>query len=238
MPNPVPEEKKSAPPYVAFRTFTNFVELLETEGIPQVLDRSFWGQRLSGAYGAQLMAALRFFKFIDKDSKPTPLLAQFVKEKELRRGIMAGLLEGMYPEVYGLGLSNATPKQFRDAFERYAITGPTLRKARTFFLHAAVYAGVPLSGFITKEVKQRGGEGIKRTPRRTTTVKKKAADRIAAAEHGAVISIDPILVGRPLLTVVMSQLPKTNAWTQAERDRWLKLFTEALDWDMKVGSVK
>jgi hypothetical protein len=230
-------EKVLAPPYVSFRTFTNFVERLESEGIPQQLDRSFWGDRLSGAYGAQLMAALRFLKFIDKDNRPTALLAQFVSEKDERRGIMASLLEVQYPDVFKIGLSNATPKQFRDAFDKYTIAGPTLRKARTFFLHAAVYAGVPLSSFITKEVKQRNAESMKR-PTRKTTVKKKAGDRITVTEGGSVVVVDPALEGRPLLSAVMSQLPRTNTWQKDDRDRWLRLFTEALDWDVKLVEMR
>lgn len=155
---------------------------------------------------------------------------------------MGGLLDAHYPQVYGIGLSNATPKQFRDAFDKYAITGPTLRKARTFFLHAAVYAGVPLSSFNTKEVKQRGGEGIKRptstrkAPRKP--VQKRASDSATGTASASVLVVDPALADRPLLRVVMGQLPTENKWTQAERDRWMKLFTEALDWDVKLGNVK
>lgn len=236
MPNQKDSEKKSAPPYVAFRTLTNFVEWLETEGIPQQIDRSFWGQRLSGAYGAQLVAALKFFKFVDEDNKPTDLLAKFVQNKDLRREMMASLLEKHYPDIYGLGLSNATPKQLRDAFNNYAITGPTLRKAQTFFLHAAAYAGIPLSSYITKSIKQRGGEGIKRTPRKTTATKKTSVPMTDSGGGTEQIHVDRYMESRPLLSVVLQQLPKDNAWSQADRTRWLKVFMEALDWDVKVGA--
>jgi hypothetical protein len=55
--------KKHLPPYVSYRTFRNFLERLQ-QHIPSRIDRSYWGDFLSGSNGIQLMAALRFLKLM------------------------------------------------------------------------------------------------------------------------------------------------------------------------------
>lgn len=224
------EPKRPAPPYVGFKTFTNFLDWLR-EGIPQQIDRSFWGSRLSGAYGSQVVAALRFFGLLDRDNRPQPPLEELVNaDAEGRAKLLAALLRKHYPEVFTLGLSNATAKQLRDEFSKYPVDNSTVGKAVAFFLGAAKYANVPLSSFITKRAAPTQG-ARKTTKRRTPPEPDQKRD-----DHRE--QIDATLAGRPLLAVVMKQLPEKNAWTQADRDRWLELFKQALDWDVKVTSVK
>lgn len=224
------EAKRPAPPYVGFKTFTNFLDWLR-EGIPQQIDRSFWGSRLSGAYGSQTVAALRFFGLLDKDNRPQPPLeALVVADAEGRAKLLADLLRKHYPEVFALGLSNATAKQLRDEFGKYPVDNSTVGKAIAFFLGAAKYAKVPLSSFITKRAAPVSGGARKAAKRRSTP------DRDPEREPQR--EPDSSLSNRPLLAVVMAQLPKDNKWTADEHDRWLKLFQQALDWDVKVSGVK
>ena len=49
-----------------------------------------------------------------------------------------------------LGTVNATRAQLEDEFKKYEITGATLRKAISFFLHAANFAEIPLSPYFGK----------------------------------------------------------------------------------------
>ncbi len=53
--------------------------------IPARIDRSYWGETLSGSTGTQLMAALRFLRLIDTNSRPTPLLKQLVAARAEQR---------------------------------------------------------------------------------------------------------------------------------------------------------
>ena len=58
--------RKHLPPYVSYRTFYNFIERLQ-QHMPSRIDRSYWGELLSGSNGTQLMAALRFLSNELKD---------------------------------------------------------------------------------------------------------------------------------------------------------------------------
>ena len=58
---------------------------------------------------------------------------------------MAELLKANYGEVFALP-ENATQQQLDDVFQAtFNVKGATTRKAVTFFMHAATYAGVKLS---------------------------------------------------------------------------------------------
>ena len=53
------------PPYVAYKTFRNFLEFLK-DNFPSRIDRSVWGPRYSGTSGQQLMTALKVLNLIDE----------------------------------------------------------------------------------------------------------------------------------------------------------------------------
>ena len=65
------------PPYVSYRTFRNFLELLK-EGLPSRIDRSVWGPRYSGTTGQQLMTALKSLRLITDNGVPTQKLEELV----------------------------------------------------------------------------------------------------------------------------------------------------------------
>ena len=67
------KSRRRLPPYISYRTFENFIGRLEQQ-VPARIDRSYWGETLSGSTGTQLMAALRFLNLVDNNSKPTTQL--------------------------------------------------------------------------------------------------------------------------------------------------------------------
>src|SRR5688572_11426146 len=71
--------KKPIPPYVAYKTFINFVNGLKAAGIPNRIDKSII--RLSGAAQSQLIYALRFFGLIEADGKPKEPLTRLVNSE-------------------------------------------------------------------------------------------------------------------------------------------------------------
>lgn len=135
----------SAPaPYVPFRTFMAALEGFE-RGLPSQIDRSLWPS-YSGAIRGQLLAALRFFGLIDEGHCPTPGLRELVARPEARRGCLRALLEKCYQPLMALELTRSSPHQFDEAVRSlYGLGGATHRKAVSFFLQAAQYAGIPLS---------------------------------------------------------------------------------------------
>ena len=77
--------RKRLPPYVSYRTFQNFIDGLQQEGIPARIDRSYWSDRLSGSTGIQLMSALRFLGLIDADGTPTNRLRLLASTRGIPR---------------------------------------------------------------------------------------------------------------------------------------------------------
>ncbi len=157
-----------SPPYISFRTFINFLERLESGGIPQRIDRSYWGGFLSGGYGSQVIATLRYFRLIDEHDEPTPLLEQLVQGD--RNVELANILLTRYePVIHGIDLSRATAGQLDQAFrQKHQLSGDTLRKARVFFVHAAQFAHIDLSSHLTSKTRttvagaKRNGKGVRR----------------------------------------------------------------------------
>lgn len=130
-------------PYTSFKTLLNWVNrLAENKAVPPRIDRSI----LPGSEGqkTQVLAALKFFGLVKDNGDVDPLLVQLVEadDKE-RKPIVARLLAAQYPAATALAAVNATAKQLEETFP--GLSGDTLRKATTFYLHAAKFANHPLS---------------------------------------------------------------------------------------------
>lgn len=133
------------PPYnLAFRTFLNLLHRLQQEPIPPRIDRTYLS-KLSGTDQTHLMAALRSFALIDENNKVHPDLGKMGKDEEFRRQKLAQLLHTYYPKPVQMSKENATQGMLEEAFSEYGISGDSRRKAVTFYLKAAEYAGLPLS---------------------------------------------------------------------------------------------
>jgi len=145
------DERKNAdlPAYVPFDAFLNLLDRLESAGIPQRIDRGYWRQYMSGAIGAQLVGALRFLGLINSAAEPEPSLGGLVATGQ-RGEALRQLLAERYLAIFELAdPKHATRIQLNEAFEEaYALNGDTRRKAVTFFLKAAKYAGLPLSSYV------------------------------------------------------------------------------------------
>lgn len=138
------------PPYVAFKTFGTLIEDLNEHGIPSVIDRSVL-RRFSGGVGSQLISALKALRLIDESNRPTPQLPLLVQAHgtDGYKDAVATVLRDAYPYLANLDLTTATPTQFADAFRVTGAKEDVLRKSRTFYLHAAQFAGVPIGSRLT-----------------------------------------------------------------------------------------
>ena len=152
------------PPYVPYRTFRNFLEFLR-EGIPARIDRSVWGQRMSGSTGIQLMTSLRVLELVDDDGRPTEDLEHLTGlDGDERRAALSTLLRLHYRAVFELDLSRATRAQFREAFRSFGAKEGVLAKCEAFFIQAAQDAGVELSSYVLagRHVARRSSSGPSR----------------------------------------------------------------------------
>jgi len=64
----IDKSRRRLPPYISYRTFDNFIGRLQQQ-VPSRIDRSYWGETLSGSTGTQLMSALRFLNLVDANGK-------------------------------------------------------------------------------------------------------------------------------------------------------------------------
>lgn len=151
--------KPALPPYVSFRTFLNFLDRLEEGGVPQRIDRSYWGEFLAGGLGAQLMVGLRGLGLINGDSgEPTPLLEALVNRNS-RKQTLLELLHARYASIFAsVDLTRGTTALLDEAFRRdFKTDGDTHRKVVIFFIHAAQYAGISVADRFTKRTRSKTG---------------------------------------------------------------------------------
>jgi len=152
----VDEKKKTLPPYVSYRTFSNFIEELKIS-MPSRIDRSYWGERYSGSTGTQLMTALRFLDLIDSDNVPTIRLKQLVSSNGMQRiQVLNQISNSAFDFILNKSIDPqvATYAQLEEAFnENYGVTGDVARKCIKFFISLRSDAGSTISSFITKRSK-------------------------------------------------------------------------------------
>ena len=139
---------KVAFPYVSYRTFRNFLELLK-EGLPSRIDRSVWGPRYSGTTGQQLMTALKSLHLISDSGVPTPKLEELVSSTGTQRQLkIKDILEFKYSDIFQIDLVRATRSQFNESFRSVGINDGMLNKCQLFFIQACQDAGIELSSYI------------------------------------------------------------------------------------------
>jgi len=125
--------------------------------VPNKIDaRTF--PSMSSQLSSQLLSGLRFLELIDADGTPDPLLITLATKEGSRKEILKGLIETHYPEIIALDLAKITPKQLDDTLtEHYGVQGETTKKAKTFLLKAAQYAGYTVHPLLTKITRNRKG---------------------------------------------------------------------------------
>jgi Family of unknown function (DUF5343) len=153
------------PPYISFAQLQNVLERMRNEGVPSRVDRSYLGS-WSGSAQAQFLKAARSLGLIDDFGRPTETLKHLVREPDNRPALIAQIINEKYPDALALG-KTATQQQLEEVFRGYdGISGSTTRKAITFYLHAAKYAGIELSPFFSAGRSSSGGGGSRAPARR------------------------------------------------------------------------
>jgi len=138
-------------PYMSFQGFLNLLDRLHQDGVPQVFDKSFFGQR-SGSLVAQTRGTLRFLDLMGEDKRPTPHLVQMASAEDQERiEILRELARSKYGDAIALG-TDATYGQLAETFRASGLTGTTLRKAVTFYVGLAEHVGIPISPYFKQGV--------------------------------------------------------------------------------------
>lgn len=145
-------ESSAIAPYVSFKTFQSGVQALRNHGLPDQIDRSVWASK-SGADQTALLGAFQFLKLIDSKGNTQSQLRQLVGEQETtvaEKNILDSILRQSYEGLFKLDLETLTPAQFADAIGKYGPQGSTRDRAIRFFVKAAGYCGIKMSGRLTE----------------------------------------------------------------------------------------
>ena len=207
-------EGTGAPPYISFRTQLNLVERMADEGVPPRIDRSYLSG-LSGGYQSQVMAALRWLGYIDSEGWVQPRLVELVEQPDRRPELIGALIRERYPDLVALADEKATQGQLEEEFRKAGIGGATLRKAVSFYLHAANYAGIPLSPFFKVPAAQEGRSPARGRKPRATRAKQPATN--PQAQTPANGSLDGIRTR--YIEMLMSKAESQDAMDEGLLDR-------------------
>jgi hypothetical protein len=217
--------RKHLPPYVSYRTFYNFIERLQ-QHVPSRIDRSYWGELLSGSNGTQLMAALRFLYLIDINGKPMEILKRLVEARGEQR---AKILHDITDDAYGfvlkssLDLESATYSQLVEVFHStYQLTDDVSRKCVKFFIAMANDAGLKISPFITKRTRStHSGTGTKANTKKTVL----RTNRVLTIPEQR----DEIPNTNSWHSLLLSKFPNFDpAWPDEIKLKWFSAFDEML----------
>lgn len=214
--------KKLPPPYVSYRTFWNFLDGLQ-QTIPARIDRSYWGSRLSGTNGSQIVAALRFLGLTDLNGFPTNTLRQLVGSRD---GERAEIIREIVRDAYSFMAQDAPDPQtatyaqleeiFRDCFQ---LAGDVARKCIKFYTCLAAAGNIKLSPFVTN--KTRNGGGSSKRPGR------KAADKKTRTEIPQDTSAGSS--GNTLDKLLLEKFPSLDpSWPDELKSKWFSAFNELL----------
>jgi hypothetical protein len=201
----------------------NFIEGLQ-QTMPARIDRSYWGDRLSGSTGTQLVSALRFLDLIDANGFPTLKLRQLVSSRgNPRTEIIKQIVHESY-SFFFLGQVDpqaATYAQLEEAFhENYQIASDVARKCIKFFIGLASDGGIRLSPFVTKKT---------RTARPVTSVKKQT--RVLDKKQRTEIPQQPPLIpgGISMDKLLIDKFPGFDpSWPDDVKLKWFMAFDELL----------
>ncbi len=160
------------PPYMSFATLLNQIERMEREGTPARIDRSYL-VGMAGGTRNQFKMGLRSLGLIDESDQVTDTLVRLAKQPDERKALLAATLRERFPLLTTLD-ENATRGQLDDVLAGYGYGVDTRRKAASFYVAAATYAGIELSPHI------RPAKGVNSTAARRSTPSKRPRKRPAA----------------------------------------------------------
>lgn len=131
-------------PYISYATFKNFLLTLDPDALPPRIDRSLM-VGMAGGTQTHLLQALRSFTLIGEGNQVKDPFIRMAGNEAAFADAMRAILRHFYAPQMELAEQQATTAQLMESFAPSGYTGSTLRKATTFFLHAAKDSGLPLS---------------------------------------------------------------------------------------------
>lgn len=226
----VNELRKRLPPYISYRTFQHFIEMLEQEGVlPSRIDRSFWGEKYSGSVGTQLIGALRYLDLIDNENIPTLDLKELVQRRGSQRNeVLKHITTNSYVFILGKDFDGqkATHQQMEELFHKnFQLTDDVARKCIKFFVSLATEANVKVSPFILKNYRNSPNSTIVKKPSR----KIPAGTKTDYVEPTAFDEIPRTSPSGELMGNLLKKFPELDpSWPDEVKLKWFDAFFEML----------
>lgn len=176
------------PPYVSWATVVNKITQMERDGVPARIDGSYL-VGMAGGTQNQFKQALRSLGLIDESDRVTPTLVDLVNRPDDRPVLMGNLLRERYASLTDLG-ANTTHGQLDEVLAAYRLGPETRRKAASFYLAAAKFAGIPLSphlraGRVTGSRRAAGVRARRVPPRQMPNVPEVTSSSSSTASTGS-----------------------------------------------------
>jgi hypothetical protein len=213
-------ETEFVPPYISFAQLENVLERMRNEGVPARIDRSYLGS-WSGSVQGQFLKATTSLGLRDEHGRPTEQLKKLVADPDGRPALIGEIIKEKYPAAIALG-QDATQQQLEEVFRDYpGISGGTIRKAITFFLHATKFAGIPTSPFFKAPRQSPNGGGGSRSSR-SRSRKAAPVEQAPAPTPPA----DPLQKLHPAIITLVKELPEFGdddekpEFSTAKRQAW------------------
>jgi hypothetical protein len=172
-------ERRASPPYLPFKTFLNFLDMLNATVVPHRIDASVMS-KYPGSIKAQLRAGLGYIGAIDDQGIVRPGFKELVKARgtDTWRDVFTDQFFGWYGNILGdLDIDTATLSQLKDRFKAAGVDGSVMIKATRFFLSGLDEAGVTYSPHFKQRGALTGGMAAARP-------KKPKQDRARATDNG------------------------------------------------------
>lgn len=218
--------------YVSWITFKNAVDGFG-QGLPNRVDRSVF-PGLAGGVQYQLLAALRFFRLIEDDGRPTAALRSLaVPDEAERKKHFGALFRERYPLLFALDLTKTTPAELDEKMtEATGLTGTTRKKAVRFFLAGARYLDIPVSPLLAKKQPANGGSAPRK--HRARKAPKPAAEAIPVAAGAPAGGTWKTITLKRGETVTLSATADFFAMQPDDRDFLFGIVKQLEDYERKV----
>jgi hypothetical protein len=212
---------ESKPPYVAYKTFANFIKSLRASGIPDRIDRSVF-PGMSGAAQSFLLASLRYLGLIGNDGSPTASLKDLVENQQNEKAVLSKAVKEKYKFLFAgdFNINSATAAQLSEKFKEQGVNGSTIVKAVSFFTSLCESAGIQTSPHL-KGKRAVNGDGSS-TPRKYKKRK--------AAENSVVVAPAMPTREKTFQEILLAKFPDFDpTWDAETQKKWFENFERFME---------
>jgi hypothetical protein len=173
--------RASTAPYAAFPSIKTALRSMKEHGVPTRIDRSALNN-LSGSTAGQVLTAFRFLGLMDAENRPKgrmQTLVDAIDDDQKWPEALAETVKTAYAPMFQHNIGSLTASHFRQLFkENYQGADDVQRKSMATFIVAMQEAKLPVSNYLTKQVRPRAGGATGR--KKTKTARKTATAAFAA----------------------------------------------------------